>query len=1074
MSIAHDATTLSAALTSSGSFTHTPVGTPRGVICVLTQPLHATAQVVDGDMDYGGVDVPLRVSASRVVGENMRSDIFFVGSGIPTGPQTVTVTFSNGVGANARVRCYTVTAAADTTIVDFDSLSTLLDDPSITLDNPSALECYIVAALCSGEGATGDHAAGSAYTSDGAVDPGLATSRNMHITTPTTSTSIVVDFTTTNTEDVAMVAIAIAEVAGGTTYQRDVAEPADVSDAYLSPLTARAADAEAVDVSDAALAKLTARPAVIESVTMGAAAVATIVMNMAITQAITLGEDSEELLTPPPSTDVISSTDLGAATRFIELAGSILNDMPAYTVLTYHRPTAGGGENGSGVFMSKTPTSSLIGPRFACSHNSNAPRYTMGIGSGVSSGTPNAVSSNSTVTYGSWQHAASIYRGGILGTSNELYRGIGVDLTETSYSSRPDGSGSVISDAADPMYLMNRLGLDRAFVGDIAYVAVWRRALTARELLFAQNGGPLNVRSDLVFVYANGQIYDPNGTGVTIATRSTRVTGALPTNTALGGGILVDEEFERSSVNVYQSGVIGEDDSAIVEIWPRMQNNETVLNSPRWLVPVARITGVNGKRPTFRFMSYGSGANGYWQHPFDAAHRPRFAYTSDLTTWFVMTDDFAINASNITFRYGTAFTEDSIIVAAHPIYTCQMYADWVASITAANPDKIKNVPSNISGFVSGTFAPQTDEMGRTIPSQDFYAFKISDDAMSPPAGQRKRAMVLVNGVHAGEDMARYAFKAAVEFLLTEDAAEADLLRSNFEIYCYGLVNAPGIAGGGFRGGFVTDGDGKNDANRNFNNPTTTLEIVTLPRAAMLMDLPAVKHVAIDWHQQWSADYEMYTNGDTGPTFLAQLNDVMFPLVVTDVGPSTDGSVTDWMGENGAIYYTTSEIGEVTQIIDLTEIAEWGLAWMFTVRNLINDDLIPFIYAVDYDQPVDVSEVFAGNRRLSYSLSEEFTALDMIAPTHRVRVNNAEPIIVAAEYTLSLVFQSQIIVSTTVDAEFQSNVTVIEVEEVVSVEFEVSATLISALSLLADVPSWDAPEQTREWAAPEQVREWTYE
>jgi hypothetical protein len=215
MAIAHDATTLSAALTSSGTFDHTPVGTPRGIICVVTQPLQDTAQIVEGDITYGGVNVPLVVSAVRSTGEVMRSDIFFLGSSIPTGVQTVSVTFSNDVNANTRVRCYSVTAAADTEVVDSDSLSTAIANPAITLDNPSARECYVVAALCSGEGATADHAAGADYTSDGAVDPGLATSRNMHITTPSTATSIVADFTTTNTEDVAMVAIAIAEVAGG-------------------------------------------------------------------------------------------------------------------------------------------------------------------------------------------------------------------------------------------------------------------------------------------------------------------------------------------------------------------------------------------------------------------------------------------------------------------------------------------------------------------------------------------------------------------------------------------------------------------------------------------------------------------------------------------------------------------------------------------------------------------------------------------------------------------------------------------------------------------------------------------
>jgi hypothetical protein len=218
MAIAHDAGVISGALTSTGSWTHTPVGTPRGFMVVAVQPLSEVAQVADGDVDIGGVNVPLIGSIAKATGEPMRADIFFLGSGIPTGAQTVTATFSNDVNANLRLRSYSVTAAADTEVVDFDAVSSgSLANPSVSLDNPSARECYVVAGLGSGHGDVTSHAAGTDYTSDNTADPGLATSRWEHITTPSTSDPIVVDFTQA-AEDVVLVALAIAEVAaaGGT------------------------------------------------------------------------------------------------------------------------------------------------------------------------------------------------------------------------------------------------------------------------------------------------------------------------------------------------------------------------------------------------------------------------------------------------------------------------------------------------------------------------------------------------------------------------------------------------------------------------------------------------------------------------------------------------------------------------------------------------------------------------------------------------------------------------------------------------------------------------------------------
>ena len=209
-----DATALSAALTSSGSYTHTPVGTPRGVIALVIQAVNDEIQVTDGDITYGGVNVPLVHHEQRGSGEQSLVSLFFLGSGIPTGAQTVNVTFSTDLNINTRVRTYTVTGTGDTEVVDFDVVNAITADPSVTLDNPSGRECAVFAGLASGQDATTGHSEGPDYTSDGAFDPGLGTGRHEHRTSSSTATSIVADFIQTS-DDACMIAVAVAEVAAG-------------------------------------------------------------------------------------------------------------------------------------------------------------------------------------------------------------------------------------------------------------------------------------------------------------------------------------------------------------------------------------------------------------------------------------------------------------------------------------------------------------------------------------------------------------------------------------------------------------------------------------------------------------------------------------------------------------------------------------------------------------------------------------------------------------------------------------------------------------------------------------------
>lgn len=120
MAVAHDASSESHASGSSASeasfsWTHTPVGTPRGVL-VFTYSKAAGPPDDATSVTYGGVSLTA-VSGGRATdtaGEPADCKAWFLGSSIPTGAQSVVVNRTNNATAML-AHCVTVTAAADTT-----------------------------------------------------------------------------------------------------------------------------------------------------------------------------------------------------------------------------------------------------------------------------------------------------------------------------------------------------------------------------------------------------------------------------------------------------------------------------------------------------------------------------------------------------------------------------------------------------------------------------------------------------------------------------------------------------------------------------------------------------------------------------------------------------------------------------------------------------------------------------------------------------------------------------------------------------------------------------------------------
>lgn len=153
MSVAFDAASAAHTGTNSStgnfSWTHTPVGTPRGVLVLITLNAEAIDEI--SGVTYGGVamteitDSPLLHATGSEDGTLFG---YFLGAGIPTGPQTVAVTVSGSTRAKT-AEAITVTAARDTVIDDtgtFESGSSATAQVTLT----TTADAVCVAAVHSG------------------------------------------------------------------------------------------------------------------------------------------------------------------------------------------------------------------------------------------------------------------------------------------------------------------------------------------------------------------------------------------------------------------------------------------------------------------------------------------------------------------------------------------------------------------------------------------------------------------------------------------------------------------------------------------------------------------------------------------------------------------------------------------------------------------------------------------------------------------------------------------------------------------------------------------------------------
>lgn len=216
--VAFDASSIVAVGTGDLSWTHTPAGTPRGVVCVISQTGGVTDEVVG--VTYGGVAMT-ETADSPLIHDEADDDgvvyAYFLGATIPTVAQTVIVD-ANATASPKFAGCVTLTAAADTEVVDTNTVDTTSSTTPSAVLSLSGRTSFAVLIGHSGELQVSDAAPLTDWTSIREEDRGTSLSLFYRYNTIGT-TDVTAGWTQTNSDNAAMIAVAVSEVAaaGGNT-----------------------------------------------------------------------------------------------------------------------------------------------------------------------------------------------------------------------------------------------------------------------------------------------------------------------------------------------------------------------------------------------------------------------------------------------------------------------------------------------------------------------------------------------------------------------------------------------------------------------------------------------------------------------------------------------------------------------------------------------------------------------------------------------------------------------------------------------------------------------------------------
>jgi hypothetical protein len=218
VAVAFDATSIDTGSGETGnlSWTHTPVGTPRGVVVYVIQGETGGTETTDqvSAVTYGGVSMTRlgTVAVTESTVETLRTYAYFLGASLPTGAQTVAVTVAASAIKDACA--VTVTAAANTEVVDWEVGSSTNTNQLLTATLSLASKTsFVSTGFTSGENIATSNAALTGWTLRHATDLGSHTGG---LTTyNTVGTSDVAGGFDLSADSATAIAVAVSEVVAG-------------------------------------------------------------------------------------------------------------------------------------------------------------------------------------------------------------------------------------------------------------------------------------------------------------------------------------------------------------------------------------------------------------------------------------------------------------------------------------------------------------------------------------------------------------------------------------------------------------------------------------------------------------------------------------------------------------------------------------------------------------------------------------------------------------------------------------------------------------------------------------------
>jgi hypothetical protein len=197
----------------------------KGVVLSIVRGIQATDHV--SAVSYGGTPMSRVVRATDTATELGAAELWFLGVSVPQGIQNVSYTLPSSLNDDFHSVCTTLLADTDLEVIDFDSVSAdasggTLDDPSLTLQNTTKTGTSAMAfgALYCGQGIETQFVQNSNCSMVYSEDFNNFISAVIRQTTAQTDTAdFVIGGTTAAADDVAFVAMSVAET-GGTTQRK--------------------------------------------------------------------------------------------------------------------------------------------------------------------------------------------------------------------------------------------------------------------------------------------------------------------------------------------------------------------------------------------------------------------------------------------------------------------------------------------------------------------------------------------------------------------------------------------------------------------------------------------------------------------------------------------------------------------------------------------------------------------------------------------------------------------------------------------------------------------------------------